>query len=85
MKQTTSATKSRNSKITVARLIKTRLHSQTEPSKLIPKVVMTLAQNMNAVVFKEPGVIVVEERPRPRIQKSTDAIVKVRMAALCGR
>lgn len=46
---------------------------------------MTVPKTMNAVVFKEPGVIVLEERPRPRIEKPTDAVVKVRMAALCGR
>jgi threonine dehydrogenase-like Zn-dependent dehydrogenase len=40
---------------------------------------------MKAVVFKEPGKIVIEERPMPQIEKPTDAILKVRMAALCGR
>jgi threonine dehydrogenase-like Zn-dependent dehydrogenase len=44
-----------------------------------------MAQTMRAVVFKEPGVIVVEDRLQPKIEKPTDAILKVRMAALCGR
>lgn len=40
---------------------------------------------MKAVVFKEPGVIAIENRPMPKIEKPTDVVLKVRMAALCGR
>lgn len=39
---------------------------------------------MKAVVYKEKGKLVLEERPIPQIQKSKDAIVKVTMAAICS-
>ncbi|PYH91149.1 zinc-containing alcohol dehydrogenase [Aspergillus ellipticus CBS 707.79] len=39
---------------------------------------------MQAVVFKGPLQVAVEERPVPEIQAPTDAIVKVRYTALCG-
>lgn len=39
---------------------------------------------MRAVVFKEVGRVVVEDRPTPRIEDPRDAIVKVTAAGLCG-
>jgi threonine dehydrogenase-like Zn-dependent dehydrogenase len=39
---------------------------------------------MRAVVFKGIGQIAVEDRPKPRIQHPTDAILKVSVAGLCG-
>ena len=39
---------------------------------------------MKAVVFKAPHKIAVEDRPVPKIQESTDIIVKVIYTALCG-
>lgn len=40
---------------------------------------------MQAVVFKGPLEVALEERPKPQIQEPTDAILKVRYTALCGR
>jgi hypothetical protein len=40
---------------------------------------------MQAVVFKGPLKVALEERPIPQIQHPTDVIVKVRYTALCGR
>lgn len=40
---------------------------------------------MQAVVFKGPLQVALEQRPRPQIQDPTDAILKVRYTALCGR
>ncbi len=39
---------------------------------------------MKAVVYQKDGVLGLEERPVPVIQKPTDAIVKVTMAAICS-
>ena len=39
---------------------------------------------MRAVVFKEPHVVAVEDRPIPQIEEPTDVIVKVMYTALCG-
>lgn len=39
---------------------------------------------MRAVVFNGPWQIDVEERPKPVILNSTDAIVKVSLAGVCG-
>ena len=39
---------------------------------------------MRAVVFKEPHVVAVEDRPIPQIEEPTDVIVKVIYTALCG-
>ncbi|KAF8458338.1 chaperonin 10-like protein [Terfezia claveryi] len=39
---------------------------------------------MKAVVFHGPHKIAVEDRPVPKIQNSTDAIVKVTLTGLCG-
>ena len=45
----------------------------------------TVLANMQAVVFKGPLEVALEERPIPQIQDPTDVIVKVRYTALCGR
>ncbi len=39
---------------------------------------------MKALVFKGPGSIVWEEVPPPRIQRPTDAIVKIETTTICG-
>ncbi|KAJ5581773.1 Alcohol dehydrogenase superfamily zinc-type [Penicillium sp. DV-2018c] len=39
---------------------------------------------MQAVVFKGPLQVAVEERPIPKIQDPTDVVLKVRYTALCG-
>lgn len=39
---------------------------------------------MRALVFKGPGSIAWEEVPDPRIQKPTDAIVKIETTTICG-
>ncbi|KAL4867203.1 hypothetical protein BDV12DRAFT_171717 [Aspergillus spectabilis] len=39
---------------------------------------------MQAVVFKGPLKVALEERPIPKIQDPTDVIVKIRYTALCG-
>ncbi|KAJ5753594.1 uncharacterized protein N7511_007747 [Penicillium nucicola] len=40
---------------------------------------------MQAVVFKGPLQVALEERPIPKVQLSTDVVLKVRYTALCGR
>lgn len=40
---------------------------------------------MQAVVFKGPLQVALEERPLPQIHDPTDVILKVRYTALCGR
>lgn len=39
---------------------------------------------MKAAIFIEPGKIAVQERPRPQLQKPTDAIIRVLRACVCG-
>ncbi|MFZ5645849.1 MAG: alcohol dehydrogenase catalytic domain-containing protein [Bacillota bacterium] len=39
---------------------------------------------MKAVLYKEPGIISVEEVPRPQIQEPEDAIIKITKTAICG-
>ena len=39
---------------------------------------------MKAAIFKGPGIIAVEERPRPDITAPTDAVVRVVLACVCG-
>ncbi|KAI9692105.1 MAG: hypothetical protein M1822_006335 [Bathelium mastoideum] len=39
---------------------------------------------MKAVVFKEPHVVALEDRPIPALREPTDIIVKVEFTALCG-
>lgn len=41
-------------------------------------------QGMKAAIFKGKGTIVVEERPKPVIKDSTDAVVRVVLACVCG-
>lgn len=40
---------------------------------------------MQAVVFKGPLQVALEERPLPQIHDPTDVILRVRYTALCGR
>ena len=44
-----------------------------------------IPETMKAVVFHGPQKIAVEDRPVPKIQDATDAIVKVTLTGLCGR
>ena len=39
---------------------------------------------MKSVVFRAPGNVAVEERPPPQIEEPGDAIVRVRLSAICG-
>ena len=39
---------------------------------------------MKAAIFKGKGSIVVEERPKPSVNESTDAVVRVVLACVCG-
>ena len=39
---------------------------------------------MKAAIFKEPGKMVTEERPKPQLKNSTDAILKIVRACVCG-
>lgn len=39
---------------------------------------------MKAAIFKGKGKIAVEERPKPTIKESTDAVVRVVLACVCG-
>ena len=39
---------------------------------------------MKAAIFKGPGTIAVEERPKPAISEPTDAVVRVVLACVCG-
>ena len=43
-----------------------------------------MSGTMKAVVFKEPHVVAIEDRPIPTLKDSTDIIVKVEYTALCG-
>jgi threonine dehydrogenase-like Zn-dependent dehydrogenase len=40
--------------------------------------------DMKAMVYRGPYRVRVEEKPRPRIEHPNDAIVRVRLAAICG-
>ena len=40
---------------------------------------------MQAVVFKGPFEVALEQKPIPKIQDAGDVILKVRYTALCGR
>ena len=44
----------------------------------------TGAATMHALVYHGPGQRAWEERPRPRLQLPTDAIVRIRTATICG-
>jgi alcohol dehydrogenase len=39
---------------------------------------------MKAAIFRGPGVITVEERPKPQLVESSDAVVRVVLACVCG-
>ena len=39
---------------------------------------------MKALVYKSMGNVTLEERPRPRLSQSTDAIVKLTKSTICG-
>lgn len=41
--------------------------------------------SMKAVVFRGPFDVGVETRPKPAIRDSTDAIIRVKLAGICGR
>lgn len=43
------------------------------------------SDTMKAVIFQEPKVVTIEDRPRPKIQHPTDVVCKVQYTALCGR
>ncbi len=45
---------------------------------------MQLPAEMKAIVYHGPGKKAFEERPRPALQKATDAIVKVVATTICG-
>ena len=40
--------------------------------------------DMKALVYQGPGSIDWQEKPAPRIQKPTDAIVKIETTTICG-
>ena len=42
-----------------------------------------MSKSMRAVVYRERGTFVLEERPVPQIQAATDAIVRVTLASIC--
>jgi alcohol dehydrogenase len=39
---------------------------------------------MKAVVYKAPGKVEVVEKPKPKIEQATDAVVRVTTASICG-
>lgn len=39
---------------------------------------------MKAVVYRGPGKVTLEEKPKPKLGKSTDCIVKVIKTTICG-
>ena len=43
-----------------------------------------MSKSMRAVVYRERGTFVLEERPVPQIQAATDAIVRVTLASICS-
>jgi threonine dehydrogenase-like Zn-dependent dehydrogenase len=45
---------------------------------------MASSSTMRVVIFKAPGQVAVKDRPIPKIKESTDVIIKVKAAALCG-
>jgi threonine dehydrogenase-like Zn-dependent dehydrogenase len=40
--------------------------------------------DMKAAIFKGPGAIAVEERPKPAVREPSDAVVRVVLACVCG-
>ena len=43
-----------------------------------------MKETMRAVVYREKGVFALEERPVPKIQDPTDAVVRVTLASICS-
>ena len=43
-----------------------------------------MTETMKAVVYKEPGVVCLEERPIPYIQEPTDALLRVTCSTICS-
>lgn len=43
-----------------------------------------MKENMRAVVYREKGLFALEERPVPKIQDPTDAVVRVTLASICS-
>lgn len=39
---------------------------------------------MKAAIFVEPGKMEVKEMPKPKIEKPTDAIIRIVRACVCG-
>ncbi|HKK21305.1 MAG TPA: alcohol dehydrogenase catalytic domain-containing protein, partial [candidate division Zixibacteria bacterium] len=39
---------------------------------------------MKAAIFKQKGLVVVEDRPKPTVKEPTDAVVRVVLACVCG-
>ena len=39
---------------------------------------------MKTAIFKKPGLIAVEDHPKPTIQQPTDAVMRVVRACVCG-
>ena len=39
---------------------------------------------MKAVVYRGPGKLALEERPKPRLEKPTDCLVKILKTTICG-
>lgn len=39
---------------------------------------------MRAIIYRGPGAVRLEERPRPQVQAATDAVVRVTTTAVCG-
>lgn len=75
---------SRSRTLQVGRLDSVLRHCPTDPTKKQEKKMATTG-TMQAVVFKEPFKVAVEQRPIPTVQDPEDIVVKVRYTALCGR
>jgi len=39
---------------------------------------------MKAVVYRGPGIIILEEKPKPKLEKVTDCLVKITKTTICG-
>lgn len=46
--------------------------------------VTQLPETMDAIVFKQPYKVAVEQVPTPKLQTEGDVIIKVHLAGLCG-
>ena len=45
---------------------------------------MKALQTMKALEYGGPGSISLDERPRPRLETSTDAVIKIVKTTICG-